>query len=173
MLRSAALSPDGLRVVTGANDRVARIWDVAAGREVEEFPHGRAVVAVSFDGDGKRLLTASADGTAKIWDTRSDHAPIVLRGHQTEVTDASFDPTGRWVVTASLDRTARVWDAQTGQEIERFYHPAEVIAATFDGDLHVVTRAGDFRARVFDCETCVPLDGLVRLARSRLVPGPG
>ena len=99
-LRAAALSPDGLRVVTGADDGVARIWDVAGGREVKRFPHAQAVVAVSFDADGKRLLTASADGTAKIWDTRTDRDPIALRGHQTEVTAASFDPTGRWVVTA-------------------------------------------------------------------------
>ena len=105
----------------------------------------------------------------------STATPSPLRGHQTEVEAASFDPAGRWVVTAGLDQTARVWDAQTGQEIERLHHPA----GAQGGDVRrgppttSVTLAGDFRARVFGCETCVPLDGLVRLARSRLVPGAG
>ena len=76
---------------------------------------------------------------------------------------------GRWVVTASLDGTARVWDALTGQEIALFRHPAEVTAASLDLDERLVlTLAADGRARLFRCETCVPLDGLVRLARSRL-----
>ena len=172
--RVAALSPDGLRVATGAGDGTVQIWNVADGREVKRFHHALPVVAVSFDANGGRLLAASADGTAKIWDARTDRDPIALRGHQTEITDASFDSTGRWVVTASLDRTARVWDGLTGQEIERFHHPAQVTAARFGRDArHVVTVAGDFRARVFGCETCVPLEALVRLARGRLVPGPG
>jgi WD40 repeat protein len=173
-VQRVALSPDGLRVATGAGDGTVQIWNVAGGREVKRLHHALRVVAVTFDADGSRLLAASADGTAKIWDARTDRDPVALRGHQTEITDASFDSTGRWVVTASLDGTARVWDGLTGQEIERFHHPAQVTAAMFDRDSrHVATVAGDFRARVFDCETCVPLDALVRLARSRLVTGPG
>ena len=168
----AALSPDGVRVATGGLDGM-RDWMLPAAERWSSFRHALPVVAVWFNADGSRLLTASADGTAKIWDVRTDRDPVALRGHQTEITDASFDGTGRWVVTGSLDGTARVWDGQTGQEIERFHHPDSVISATFDRGTHVVTRAGDFRARVFDCETCIPLDGLVRLARSRLVPGLG
>ena len=93
-LRSAALSPDGMRVVTAANDGVARIWDVAGGREVRRFRHAVPVVAASFNADGSRLLTASADGTAKIWDVRTDREPVALRGHQTELDGRELRPDG-------------------------------------------------------------------------------
>ena len=80
-------------------------------------------------------------------------------------------PTEQWVATAGTDDgTARVWDAATGQELAAStIHPANVVTATFDrGGRLVLTWADDYRARVFRCETCLPLDELVRLARSRL-----
>ena len=174
-LRSAALSPDGAQVVSAGTDRTARIRDVASGQDTQgRAPfHRLAIVEASFSADGGRLLTASRDTTAKIWDARSGVELVSLRGHENELTGARFDPNDRWVVTASLDRTARIWDAQTGQELARFRHPFEVLAATLDRDgRHVLTVDNNGRARVFRCETCVPLGELVRLARSRLLTRP-
>ena len=174
-LRSAALSPDGTRVVTAANDGVARIWAVPGGRELRlprPFEHELAVVSASFSADGSRLLTAGNDQTARIWDVRADRELVSFRGHGSELAGAAFDPAEQWVVTAGTDDgTARVWDAATGQQLAVFHHPhpANVVTATFDrGGRLVLTWADDYRARVFRCETCLPLDDLVRLARSRL-----
>ena len=174
-LRSAALSPDGTRVVTAANDGVARIWTVPGGRELRPprpVKHALAVVSASFSADGSRLLTAGNDQTARIWDVRTGRELVSLRGHGSELASAVFDPDEQWVATAGTDDgTARVWDAVTGQQLAVFHHPhpADVVTATFDrsGRL-VLTWADDYRARVFRCETCLPLDDLVRLARSRL-----
>ena len=172
-LRSASLSPDGSRVVTAGDDGAARIWDVASGRELRQFRQALAVVAASFSADGSRLLTAGLDQTSKIWDARTGRELVSFRGHESELAGAAFSPGDRWVVTAGLDDgTARTWDALTGQELAAFHHPAVVVAATFERDgRRVLTLANDYRARVFRCETCVPLDALVRLARSRLVAG--
>ncbi len=96
----------------------------------------------------------------------------MFRGHESELAGAAFSPGDRWVVTAGGDDTARAWDAQTGQELALFQHPAAVAEATFDRDgRRVLTLAADYRARVFRCDTCLPLDQLVRLARSRIVAG--
>ncbi len=171
-LRSASLSPDGSRVVTAGNDGIARIWDVASGGELKSFSHALAVVAASFSADGSRLLTAGLDQTAKIWDAQTGDELVSLKGHESELAGATFSAGDRWVVTAGLDETARTWDALTGQELAVFQHPAAVTEATFDRDgRRVLTLAADFRARVFRCDTCLSLDGLVRLARSRLVAG--
>ena len=173
-LRSASLSPDGTRVVAAGTDRIARIRYLTGGRELKDPPrHALAIVAASFSADGGRLLTASRDKTAKLWDTQTGDRLVSFRGHETELSGAAFDPTDRWVVTASLDGTARVWDAQTGQELALFRHPVEVYGATLDRNgRHVLTLDSTGRARVFRCETCVPLDELVRLARSRSLTGP-
>ena len=174
-LRTAVLSPDGSRVVTAGDDGVARIRDVASGQEITTVRHALPVVAASFSADGRRLLTASLDRTAKIWDARTGEELVAFEGHESELASAMFSPGDRWVVTPGLDdHTARVWDARSGQELEKLHHPANVTSASFGGDDGgVLTLSDDFRARVFRCETCVPLGELVRLARGRLVPGPG
>ena len=65
---SAAFSPNGSRVVTAAEDRTARLWDAATGREIALL-HGHEgwVWSPAFSPDGGRVVTASADGTARIW----------------------------------------------------------------------------------------------------------
>ncbi len=46
----------------------------------------------------------------------------------------SFSPDGQYVATASRDDTARVWDSQSGAEIARLNHDAEVYAVSFSPD---------------------------------------
>jgi len=56
---SAALSPDGQRVLTGSEDRTARLWDANTCRELLTFPCRAEVEATVFSPDGRRLLIVS------------------------------------------------------------------------------------------------------------------
>jgi WD40 repeat protein len=67
---SAAYSPDGARIVTASEDRTARIWDAATGKEITVLrghERERSVTSAAFSPDGARIVTASMDGTARIW----------------------------------------------------------------------------------------------------------
>jgi WD40 repeat protein len=71
----AAFSPDGARVVTASQDRTARIWDAASGREIAILRgHDNWVVHAAFSPDGSRAITASRDKTARVW---NGHPPVV------------------------------------------------------------------------------------------------
>jgi WD40 repeat protein len=51
VVESAALSPDGKKLVTSAADKVVRVWDVTKGVSLTTFPvQQRAAVAISPDG---------------------------------------------------------------------------------------------------------------------------
>jgi WD40 repeat protein len=55
-----SFSPDGTRIVSGAQDRVVRIWDTSTGQELLALPgHCKTITELAFSRDGRRLLSAS------------------------------------------------------------------------------------------------------------------
>ena len=58
-----AASADNLKLATGSDDNVLRIWDVASGRVLEHFlDHTEPVSAVAFAPDNKTVVSGSAGG---------------------------------------------------------------------------------------------------------------
>jgi len=69
---SAKFSKDGKLALTGGEDRTARLWDVATGRDLRVFPGHHwawgAPDSVAFSPDGKSVLIGCGDGNARLWD---------------------------------------------------------------------------------------------------------
>ena len=63
-----AFSPDGKTILTGCQDKEARLWDAATGQFIGLLEHQGGVTAVAFSPDGKTILTGSLDGTVRLWD---------------------------------------------------------------------------------------------------------
>ena len=161
---SVAFSPDGKRIVTGSNDRTARLWDAATGQEILALKgHTLWITSVAFSPDGKRIVTGAGDysqpgkmqGEAKVWDAATGQELLSLRGHADCVWAVRFSPDGQHIVTASDDQTARVWDAATGQEIFTFRgHAGGVRSVAFSPDgQRIITGSVDETAKVWDAAT--------------------
>ncbi len=168
---SASFSQDGTRIVTGSEDKGARVWDVATGQAIgEPMRHewirggspkflpgsaGHVVLSASFSPDGTRIVTASDDNTARVWDAATRQTIGEPMRHEGGVLSANFSTDGLRIVTASVDKTARVWDATTGQAIgEPMRHETPVYSACFSPDgTHIVTASDDKGARVWDAAT--------------------
>ena len=78
IVNTSSFSPDGRRIVTGSQDRTARVWDAESGKPLgEAMRHENAVPAASFSPDGRRIVTGSQDRTARVWDVAVDlEAPL-------------------------------------------------------------------------------------------------
>ena len=113
-LSPAAFSPDGSRIVTGSDDKTARVWDAVTGTELLVLRgHEGGVVSVAFSPDGSRIVTASHDNTVRLWDAATGREILALGEHSVSLPSARsarFSPDGSRIVTASTDMKARVWD---------------------------------------------------------------
>ncbi len=108
---SVAVSPDSAFIVTGSDDRTARIWDAKSGaaRAVLEG-HKSLVTNVAVSPDSAFIVTGSEDDTARIWDAKSGIERAVLEGHESLVLDVAVSPDNTSIVTGSYDHTARIWE---------------------------------------------------------------
>jgi len=115
MVYTIAVTKDGKTAISGARDKVIRVWDVATGKELRTFAgHTEQVYQVLFNADEKLVLSASFDKTARIWDFASGKELKKFDGHTDGVQGVCFGAEGRVVFTASWDKTLRKWRVPPG-----------------------------------------------------------
>ena len=115
-----AFSPDGRNVLTGSEDKSARIWDAATGKLLKEL-HGHTgpVEAGAFANDHRRVWTAGA-GSVRYWDlvTGSNLYQLVHPG----VTQLEFSSDRRRLLSIA-DSDAIVWEVGSGRKLAAFEFP--------------------------------------------------
>ena len=169
-LTSVHFDRSGARVVTGSEDRTARVWDVRTGRELLVLRgHERPVTSARFSPDGRRVITASRDHDARIWNVSTGKSRALTR-HFGLVSDAEYSPDGRFIVTAGPG-TAGVWDARDNDRFLFFLHvpvPWVTTALFQPGSERILTAGHDGTIRTYRCDVCGRLPSLVALAKRRL-----
>lgn len=156
VVNSVAYSPDKTRIVTGSEDKTAKVWDAQSGKELFTLKgHENFVFAVAFSPNSKYIVTGSRDKTAKVWNALNGRKLLTFKMHKDIVNSAAFSPDGKLIVTGSGDKTAKVWDAQTGKVLLTLEaHTSGVIDAAFSPDgKHIVTGSEDQSAKVWDAQT--------------------
>jgi WD40 repeat protein len=156
-----AFGTDG-RLLSGGEDRTARLWKLAAPRiEPIVVAHQALVKTVAFSPDGSLALTGSLDRTARVWDAgtgRPIGQPLV---HPGEVLAVAFGPDGRAVATAGGRERgdARVWDLSLGNPLGGpLTHAGSILAVAVSPDGRRVATAGrDHMARLWDAHTGEPI----------------
>jgi WD40 repeat protein len=121
LVRGVVFSPDSRRVLTFAEDRTARVWQVPSGRPVtpplRHAPgpalglfQGDGIKTGTFSPDGKRVATGGNDGAVRLWDAATGLPLAEPFRHAGPVLHVEFSRDGRFLASASADGTARVWE---------------------------------------------------------------
>mgnify|MGYP003694098895 CR=1 FL=1 len=79
-INAAAFSRDGRLVLSGGDENLAILWEVATGREIRRFVgHEAPVNSAAFSPDGRLILTGSGDATARLWNTTTAEETFAFR----------------------------------------------------------------------------------------------
>lgn len=122
-IRSVCFSPDGKYLATGAEDKLIRVWDIAANKIRNTFSgHEQDIYSLDFAKDGRTIASGSGDRTVRLWDIDAGQNTLVL-SIEDGVTTVAISPDVRFVAAGSLDKSVRVWDISTGYLVERLEGP--------------------------------------------------
>ena len=139
MVNAVAYAPAGGLVLTGSEDKSAKLWD-RDGKEILTFAgHSAGVTAVSFspnDG-GKFILTGSGfrDRTIRLWNL-DGQVVQTYNGHTGGITALAFSRDGARIISSSQDSTAIIWDRSSGRALHTLRgHGSEInsVAVSPDG----------------------------------------
>src|SRR5262245_53367849 len=124
-------SPDGKFLATCGYDKLIKVWDVAAGKEVRTLKeHSDSVYGVAYNADGKLLASAAADRAVKLWDAATGKLLYTLGEATDWVYAVAWAPDGRHLAAAGADKSIRVWEvtAQEGRIVHSvFAHEATIV----------------------------------------------
>ena len=156
MVRSAAFSPDGRRIVTASVDKSARIWDVDSGREMMRLEGHPAPVRAAAILAGRHTRRHGFDGQdrAPLGSRDRPTGPIVHRAHrQCELGGVFTRRRPRRDGIVRRDQSC-LGDGDGAADIAAEWSHALVVSVVFspDGE-RVVTSADDKTARVWDAVT--------------------
>ena len=67
-MTSVAYSADGLRIVSGSEDKKVRVWGAETGEQIGQplDGHTAQINSVAFSPDGRRIVSGSDDSAVRV-----------------------------------------------------------------------------------------------------------
>ncbi|MGH2655199.1 MAG: protein kinase domain-containing protein [Actinomycetota bacterium] len=155
---SVAFSPDGSRLVTGANDGRAIVWDTRTGRQLHALPGlPRAGAGASFSPDGRLVAIGhSGEGTGMtIVDART--GVVVQTMHDGDLgfcSSPSISPDGAYVTVGTCGGegdAVSIYAVQTGRRVRTI--PGAAGGAIYSPDGSEIATGGERTATIWDATT--------------------
>jgi WD40 repeat protein len=175
-VEQVAFSGDGKVLASIAGDRVIRLWDVEAGKELRQVPvpPGHVWFALALNADGKRALLPGQEGGVSVVNTEGHGVVEQLKDAEAGTAySMAFAPDGKLLATGHRHSVIALWSWPEGRQVARFrlrgsYEAYRSIAFSPDGK--TLAAAGEGPARLFDLGT---LDRPTLKERAFDAPHPG
>jgi WD40 repeat protein len=155
-----AFSPDGRFLLSGSNDRRARLWEVASQKPLgSAWVHESAVTQVVFSSDARLAITEDANHNRRLWDVARGQPRDSLLPLQAWTGKIAFSPDDRLAVAVYLEKgLAQLWDFADGKAHGPALQQKGARTARFSADGQTVLLGGGrTHAQSWDVATGQPL----------------
>ena len=156
-------------MASGGLDGKVIVRNARSGKALAELRHNDGVLAIAYGGTaqtGVLLVSADLKGIAKVWDARTLKLRREVNSYSAALNATRASRDSRFLVTAGADLL--IWDIQTGARLQAQSRPGGLYAASMsaNGQMIAIGGPGGFVA-LLDCDVCVPLEKLMKLATER------
>lgn len=110
------INKSGTLMISGSNDKSARIWDLKTGKEIRKLPVDCwKVTAVALSDDGNYAFTGCNDGSIKVWEVSTGKLLTSVEGSGNYVRDLTYSKNTNRLLAANMikegtDFGLRVWE---------------------------------------------------------------
>ncbi|MGE3800142.1 MAG: WD40 repeat domain-containing protein, partial [Candidatus Kapaibacterium sp.] len=125
VLLQVQFSPDGTRLVSGALDGTAHIWNLRTGSIESQIASPTSSIAVvAYSPDGRTIVVGNdvVDGDIALWDVVEKKKKYSYQIHSEGIRYVEFSRDGATILTCSVDGTAKLVDVTTGDVLQVFPH---------------------------------------------------
>ncbi|KAI4333924.1 hypothetical protein L6164_018674 [Bauhinia variegata] len=122
-ISSMAKNPNHLKgIFSGSMDGDIRLWDIASGRTVCQFPgHQGAVRGLTASTDGRILVSCGTDCTIRLW-----NVPVATDTGSVDSTENSAQPVSVYVWKSAFCAADHQWEAElfatAGAQVDIWNH---------------------------------------------------
>ena len=126
-----AATCDGQHIISGAADKLVKVWSVAGKHLVSTFiGHTCPVLAVAATPDGKRVLSGSSDRTVRVWQLDGIVSErVYTKLHADAVMALVTLPDNLHALSGSCDRTVKLFNHDDGSVLRTFKHHTDTVCS--------------------------------------------
>lgn len=117
-VRCLDVDPSNEWFVSGGNDRLLKIWDLASGTlKLSLTGHVQSIRGVIVSPRHPYLFSCGEDNTVKCWDLEANKVIRHYHGHLSGVYTIALHPTVDVLASGGRDASVRIWDIRTRQAV--------------------------------------------------------